>query len=149
VRLDPSAAWVTNASTAASVLLWPAITAATPALPAGALRAASGYGFLRIQAWAERCAAALARDGRTVGHPNEPRLRQWMDELFLRVLTADPTRAPEFFLRLAGIVPSAAFVRFLSDQASVADIARIVTALPPWPFLRALGPQRSVAERTA
>jgi len=117
--------------------------------PAGALRAASGYGFLRIQAWAERCAAALARDGRTVGHPNEPRLRQWMDELFLRVLTADPTRAPEFFLRLAGIVPSAAFVRFLSDQASVADIARIVTALPPWPFLRALGPQRSVAERTA
>jgi len=111
--------------------------------PAGALRAASGYGFLRIQAWAERCADALARAGQPVGHPDEPRLRQWMDKVFLRALTANPTRAPEFFLRLAGIVPAAAFVRFLSDQAGIADLARIVTALPPWPFLRALGPERA------
>jgi len=116
---------------------------------AGALRAASGYGFLRIQAWAERCAQALARDGRPVGHPDEPRLRQWMDGVFLRALAANPARAPEFFMRLAGIVPATVLVRFLSDQAGVADLARIVAALPPWPFLQALAPQSSVAERAS
>ena len=114
---------------------------------AGALRAASGYGFLRIQAWAERCAEALARDGRPVGHPHEPWLRERMDAVFLRALAANPARAPDFFLRLAGIVPAAAFVRFLSDQAGVADLARIVAALPPGPFLRALGPERSVTRQ--
>ena len=116
---------------------------------AGALRAASGYGFLRIQAWAERCADALARDGRPIGHPREPRLRQWMDEVFLRALTADPARAPDFFMRLAGIVPTASFVRFLSDQASVIDLARVIAALPPAPFLRALKPGPSIERRTA
>ena len=114
---------------------------------AGALRAASGYGFLRIQAWAERCADVLAYGRQPVGHPKEPRLRQWMDTVFLRALTADPARAPEFFMRLAGIVPTATFVRFLSDQASVADLARIVAALPPLPFLRALAPAPSVEGR--
>jgi lycopene beta-cyclase len=71
-----------------------------------------------------------------------------MDGVFLRALTANPARAPEFFMRLAGIVPGAAFVRFLSDQARLADLAQIVAALPPWPFLQALGPQPSVAGRS-
>lgn len=110
----------------------------------GALRAASGYGFLRIQAWAERCAQSLARGDAPVGHPPEPRLRRWMDQAFLRVLADHPERAPEFFLRMATAVPGPAFVRFMSDQAGWSDCARIVAALPPGPFLRTLkaGPRR-------
>lgn len=105
---------------------------------AGALRAASGYGFLRIQAWADRCANALMQGLPPVGHPAEPTLRRWMDRVFLRALAGDPERTPEFFLRLALSVPGAAFVRFMSDQASWADHARIIAALPPGPFLQAL-----------
>lgn len=132
----------------------PPRTGATPGVvlagtAGGALRAASGYGFLRIQAWAERCAASLARDGRPLGHPPEPPLRRWMDAVFLRALAAHPARAPELFLRLAGITPTAAFVRFLSDRAGAADVARVVAALPPGPFLRALGPQPSPARPLA
>ncbi|MCG6118585.1 MAG: lycopene cyclase family protein [Aquimonas sp.] len=105
---------------------------------AGGLRAASGYGFLRIRSWAERCAIAITSDGSAVGHPPEPPLRRWMDALFLQVLRREPERAPELFLRLASRVRGGAFVRFMSDCASAADCARVVAALPPAPFLRAL-----------
>ncbi len=105
---------------------------------AGALRAASGFGFLRIQAWAERCARALLQGQPPIGHPSEPRVRGWMDQVFLRALARDPERSPEFFLRLAASVPGEAFVRFMSDQGRWRDHARIVAALPPGPFLQAI-----------
>lgn len=105
---------------------------------AGALRAASGYGFLRIQAWAERCADAIAREQPPLGHPPEPRLRRWMDEVFLHALATHPVQMPEFFLRLAARVPPAALVRFLSDAARPDDVLRIMAALPSGPFLRAI-----------
>ena len=104
----------------------------------GALRAASGYGFLRIRTWAKLCAASLAGGGAVLGHPPEPRLRRWMDALFLQVLRREPERAPELFLRLARGVSGATFVRFMSDCAGVSDYARVIAALPPSPFLRAL-----------
>ena len=107
-------------------------------LGGGALRAASGYGFLRIQAWAERCANVLCQGLPPLGHPAEPRLQRWMDAVFLRALAQHPERTPEFFLRLASSVPGPALVRFLSDQARWTDHARIVAALPPGPFLQAL-----------
>ena len=105
---------------------------------AGALRAASGFGFLRIQAWAERCARALLQGQPPIGHPAESRVRGWMDEVFLRALARHPERSPEFFMRLATSVPGDAFVRFMSDQGRWRDHARIVAALPPGPFLQAL-----------
>lgn len=104
----------------------------------GALRAASGYGFLRIQRWAEDCAEALVQGGAPIGHPAEPRLRGWMDRIFLRALARHPARTPEFFLALASKVPGPAFVRFMSDQAGWLDHARVVAALPPGPFIGAL-----------
>lgn len=116
---------------------------------AGALRASSGYGFLRIQAWAERCAESLLHEGRPLGHPAEPPVRQWMDTLFLRALAANPRRAPDFFIRLARVAPGDALVRFLSDQARVSDLLRIVTALPASPFLRALVPTAMTESRAA
>lgn len=104
----------------------------------GALRAASGYGYLRIQSWADRCAESLRDRDAPVGHPPEPRIRRAMDRVFLRALAMHPQRAPEFFMRLASALPGAAFARFMTDQASAADLARVVASLPPLPFLRAL-----------
>lgn len=116
---------------------------------AGALRAASGYGFLRIQAWADRCAEAIAQNGKPLGHPEEPHLRRWMDAVFLNALIANPERAPDFFLRLARLQPSAAFARFMSDQATAADVLRVITALPAGPFLRALRSSPAAESRAA
>ena len=104
----------------------------------GALRAASGYGFLRIARWAELCAERLLAGRAAVGHPEEPRLRRTFDRIFLQAVRAHPERTAEYFLALARGVPPAALVRFLSDGARPADYARIISSLPWSPFIAQL-----------
>jgi lycopene beta-cyclase len=116
---------------------------------AGALRSSSGYGFLRIQAWADRCASAITGGGAPIPHPPEPGWRRWMDAVFLRALTDQPERAPEVFLRLASRVPPAALLRFLSDRANPGDVLRVMSALPSAPFLRAASSRKRVGEHAA
>jgi lycopene beta-cyclase len=113
----------------------------------GALRAASGYGFLRIQRWALACADALERGGPPIGHPAEPFLRRSMDRIFLQAVRADLERTPEYFLALARGVPAAGLVRFLSDAARLTDYARLIASLPTMPFLRQLAPSRPTVAR--
>lgn len=104
----------------------------------GAVRAATGYAFQRIQRWAEACAAQITAGGAPIGHPPEPVLRAFMDKVFLKALARSPGRSADFFMALARHVPPAALVRFMSDAASPIDLARVITALPPSPFLAAL-----------
>jgi len=101
----------------------------------GALRAASGYGFLRIQNWARHCANRLDRGESAVGHPPEPWLRRTMDRLFLQAVRAHPERTPEYFMALAHGVPPAGLVHFLSDGARLNDYARLIASLPVLPFI--------------
>lgn len=113
-------------------------------LMSGAARPATGYAFQRIQVWAENCASAL-RDGRApVTHAADPRLTQWMDRLFLEVLNAEPSCAPDLFTRLFARVPTSRLVRFLSDRASFLDRVAVVTALPPSLFVRQLLARRPI-----
>lgn len=107
----------------------------------GAVRAASGYAFLRIQRWAERCAAALAATGTPLAHPAEPFVRREMDRIFLQAVRAHPERTAEYFMALAAGCPPHRLVRFLSDQAQAGDYARLITSLPLLPFLRELAPR--------
>jgi lycopene beta-cyclase len=114
-------------------------------LNAGAARASTGYAFQRIQRWATSCASALAQTGTACEHPSDSFLMATMDQIFLNVIRHDPERAPELFMALfarAGVERTA---RFLSDCATKADIAAIVTALPSSPFLAGL--RRVVAAR--
>jgi lycopene beta-cyclase len=104
----------------------------------GAVRAATGYAFQRIQAWAEACADALDQGGPPVAHPQEPAMRAWMDQVFLKALSRNTAKGGDFFMALARHVPPAALARFMSDQAGPADLARVIAALPPGPFLAAL-----------
>ncbi|MBG6056269.1 lycopene beta-cyclase [Salinibacterium sp. CAN_S4] len=118
----------------------PAVSASVPGvvlagMGGGALRAASGYAFLRIQGWAETCAAELQSGRAPVGHPAEPWDRREMDRIFLQAIRARPEKTGDYFLRLAGSVPPERLVRFLSDQATVGDYARIIASLPLLPFL--------------
>lgn len=104
----------------------------------GALRAASGYGFLRIQRWAQLCSERLLAGGEAVGHPVEPRVRRTFDRIFLQAVRAHPERTAEYFLALARGVPPAGLVRFLSDGARPRDYARIIASLPWSPFIAQL-----------
>lgn len=107
----------------------------------GALRAASGYGFLRIQNWARACSDRMERGGAPIGHPDEPPLRRSMDRIFLQAVRADLDRTPEYFLALARRMPPAGLVRFLSDAARLGDYAGLIASLPTLPFLRQLVPR--------
>jgi len=104
----------------------------------GALRASSGYGFLRIQRWANHCAQHYLATGQIIGHPKAALWWRSMDQLFLDVIAANPSLAPEIFERMLKRTEPARFVRFMSDQAGTMDCVRIMGCLPKRPFLQAL-----------
>ncbi len=103
---------------------------------AGMVKGSTGYGFLPIQKWSRIVAEDIAA-GR---HRRLPRPRSWlytyMDRIFLSFLAQHPSDAPEVFFHLFQRVPSDHLVRFLSDRASIIDIARVIAAMPKRPFIR-------------
>lgn len=103
----------------------------------GALRASSGYGFMRIQSWARACADVYLKSGEVVGQRRDPAFRRWMDGGFLRAVARSPDRAPDYFMRIAQALDGAGFARFMSDHATPADWLRTAAALPPRPFMSA------------
>jgi lycopene beta-cyclase len=108
---------------------------------AGAVRTSSGYAFSRIQAASERMAAAWQRTGRPdPAAVHGSRLLDWMDRVFLRAMTDQPERVPEYFVGLFQAVSPDALVRFLESEPRPADIPQVMRALPPGPFLRAALP---------
>jgi len=121
----------------------------------GAVRAASGYAFKRIQAWSKTCADSLLRGEGPVAQPPERKLQRRMDNLLLELLRDDPDLGPTIFMMLAQNVPPDTLVRFLSDEGDNADLLTVIRALPPLPFLRQLAnsafqrPRREPAHRRA
>jgi len=112
----------------------PVIAAGTGA---GALRASSGYGFRRIQAWASKCADELAAGRAPIPQPVDPVFRRLMDRIFLDALARQPIEGPAMFMTLADTLSADAFARFMSDKATPQDWTRTVLALPKRPFLSA------------
>ncbi len=102
----------------------------------GALRASSGYAFMDIQKWAMGCARSILAGQGPVGQSPRSRVLDWMDRLFLDVLRANPTGAPELFTRLAERVPVGTFVPFMTGEASPRAVWRVIRSLPAGPFLR-------------
>lgn len=107
-------------------------------IQAGALRASSGYAFSRIQRASEKLAAAWQHTGSfDPAALRAPSLLDWMDRIFLRVMTRHPQRVPDFFQRLFDRVPTEALIRFLESTPRPADLLLVMRALPPIPFLAA------------
>ncbi|MBZ2180124.1 MAG: hypothetical protein K7J47_20755 [Acidobacteria bacterium] len=104
----------------------------------GGARSCTGYAFQRIQRWAERCALQIREHGSPVGHAKDPVTLAFLDHLFLRVLRDRPQLAPQLFAQLFGKAATGSVLRFLGDWATAADIVRVVAALPPGPFVKAL-----------
>lgn len=118
-------------------------TYVTVGLNAGGARASTGYAFQRIQQWASSCAENLISGANPIEHARDPALLRMMDQLFLRVLKANCQKAPQMFLALFKGVETDRVIRFLSDQGTTMDYLKIISSLPPKPFLREL--MRSVS----
>lgn len=108
-------------------------------LHAGGARPCTGYAFQRIQRWAADCARNLANEQPPIGHRPDPSWMQAMDQLFLNVLRSRPDIAPSMFVSLFAGTDSSSVIRFLSDEAGVADVLGVVSSLPAYPFLKELG----------
>lgn len=117
----------------------------------GAVRAASGYAFRRIENWSDACASNIVSGAGAISPPSEKRFQRTMDNLLLDLLRGHPELGPTVFTLLAQNVPADALVRFLSDEADHTDLLTVIRALPPFPFLRQLAttanpfPRRRVA----
>jgi lycopene beta-cyclase len=135
--------WSVEHEEYATIAMAPAAPAARPhsrvhpiGTAAGAVRPSSGYAFARIQ----RHCRALARAVVTGAEPPEragAARGALLDRVFLRALHDDPAAFPEHFRRLVAGTPPDAFARFMNDEATAGDEARVIAALPKAPFAMA------------
>jgi lycopene beta-cyclase len=103
----------------------------------GALRPASGFGFRRIQRWAQLCADTYTTSAILSPQPAAHWRQRWMDHLLLCVLRDRPELAPRVFEQLLRRCPADRFVRFMDDSASLADTIFVIAAMPKLPFIAA------------
>lgn len=107
----------------------------------GMARASSGYAFFETQRACDAIAEKLAAQKMLPANFRLPEWRgdfsYWMDAVFLRVLREYPSLAPKIFFDLFAKVSPDALARFLSGVATPLDVARVVSACPKIPFLKA------------
>lgn len=105
---------------------------------AGVLRASSGYGFLRIQAWARDLANELVEGRTPLAKPFGSPLERNMDAIFLAALSRSPHLAASWFIRLAEYLTGDEFGQLMSQSPSLNSWLKVVSALPKIEFLHAL-----------
>lgn len=104
----------------------------------GFVKASSGYAFKRTQ----RRLRAFVDAWEKTGSPNPAVFRaKWrfraLDSIFLRVLADGGAPGRQIFTDLFQKLPAPLVLRFLDEDATFADILRVLRAPPAWPFLRA------------
>lgn len=102
----------------------------------GTVKGSTGYGFMAIQQMSQRIAAGLSSDGAAPLPEPRSELATALDRIFISFLTRHPDAAPMVFYNLFRRVPPKHLVPFLTDTADLADMARVVFAMPTLPFIR-------------
>lgn len=107
----------------------------------GALRDATGYGFLRIHRWADQLSKQLI-SRRTIESTSTAQpifnMQRKLDFIFLNVLSSQPQISPDVFMSMARGLDSDTFTRFMSDTASFLDFVKVIRSMPTRPFLKSL-----------
>ena len=93
----------------------------------GAVRASSGFAFVRIQRWSDRIASAIVSGQPIPLAPSRPKFAA-LDRALLGIMRDHWSMAPEMYVSLFERAPTAALARFMNDASSVADDVRIVGA---------------------
>jgi lycopene beta-cyclase len=102
---------------------------------AGMVRASTGYGFLTIQKWSKNLVDNIfGKQDRWLPKPYSS-LSMFLDRIFLSYLKRHPLSSPAIFLELFRRVPPERLVRFLSDQANLADLSAVILSMPTIPFM--------------
>jgi lycopene beta-cyclase len=103
----------------------------------GMLKPSTGFAVGRIQ----RHSAAIAESLDRYGHPHAINARHdrhaWLDRIFLDVLRRDPEIVENVMARLFSRNSAPSVLRFLDEDSTPIQEARLVATLPVSPFLRA------------
>jgi lycopene beta-cyclase len=111
----------------------------------GRARPSTGYAVTRILADTAAIVASLDRHGHPMAVPPDPRWQRALDTIWLRALIRERAALEPAFLALFTRAPVDRVLRFLDGGAGPRDIASVVRALPPGPFLRAAAAQAGAA----
>jgi lycopene beta-cyclase len=107
-------------------------------LYAGAARPSSGYAFQRIQRWAGLCEQSWIQHQSFIPAPKDAVLMSIMDDVFLHVLQSNPAASATLFFSFFSKAKLISTVRFLSDHATLPDLAIIILSMPTILFLKSL-----------
>lgn len=99
-------------------------------------RPATGYGYRTMQYWAKQEADRLIKQNQARRFQPSA-LHQWMDHLFLDLITARPDVLPDIFLALGRRLTGDQFAQFMMRQQTF-DAMRVILAAPKKPFSLAL-----------
>jgi lycopene beta-cyclase len=102
----------------------------------GRVRPSTGYAVTRILADTEAIAVSLDRRGHPFAIPADPLRDRVLDVIWLHALARQRAALEPAFLALFSGVPIDSVLRFLDGGAGVRDLARVVAALPPGPFVK-------------
>jgi lycopene beta-cyclase len=103
----------------------------------GRVRASTGYAVTRVLADTSAIVGSLARHGHPFAIPADPRRDRALDAIWLAALARERADLEPAFLALFRDVPVDRVLRFLDGGAGPRDVASVVAALPPGPFLAA------------
>ncbi len=95
-------------------------------LGSGMARMATGYAFSNIQRWAVQCAEEVESGGVPRGPLPRPRPIQWMDQLFMNRLQANPDQAPDFLMDLFEKTDPECLLGFLEGSSSPRHLVAVM-----------------------
>jgi len=104
---------------------------------AGLIKASTGYAYERIQRDCDRITASLTRCDHPFAATPAHRRHRLLDAVMLDALDHDPGLLEEMFARLFLRNPAERVLRFLDEDTGVGEELRLITSLPPAPYLRA------------
>jgi lycopene beta-cyclase len=102
----------------------------------GRVRPSTGYAVLRVLDDTSAIVQSLQRHGHPFAVPPDPRWQQRLDTIWLRALACERAGLEPAFLSLFAHAGIDSVLRFLDGRARARDVAAVVSALPPQPFLR-------------
>lgn len=106
----------------------------------GFVKASSGYAFKRTQRKIRALTEAWERSGQPDPSVTRSAWRyRFFDSVMLQALNSGGVSGSDFFTLLFQKLPAYEVFRFLDEDATLWQQARIATAPPTWPFLKAAG----------
>lgn len=104
-------------------------------MAAGVMRSSTGYAFSRMYRHATDIAKSVGAQSALPAFRQHPRHR-FYDAVFLNLLARQPALGRMLFARMYSRVAAPVLFRFLDEDSSLADEARVIASLPWIPFIR-------------